>query len=118
MKSTKNGRLGRTLMLAASGMVLSIAGTSAQVATNVGEGGKVFDGSRAVPLHPDQSKELAMKIKKPFTVASVGDLLEFQPFADRSDPDIQYLVNILRSADVTTGDLENEIRDFDNFGHY
>ena len=26
-------------------------------------------------------------------------------------------MNILRNADVAVGDLENELRDFDNFGH-
>jgi len=72
-------------LLTAASMAAVAAAAQAQVARNVGEGGKIFDGSRAVPLHPDQNQELAMKIKKPFTVASVGDLLEFQPFADRDD---------------------------------
>ena len=79
-----------------------------QVATNVGEDAKKFSGDVGVPIHPDQKLELAMKIKQPFTVVAVGDLLEFQPFTKIIDPDIQYVVNIMRNADVTTGDLENE----------
>ncbi len=50
-----------------------------------------------------------MKIKLPFTVVAVGDLLEFQPFSKSVDPDVQYLVNLTRNADLTIGDLEDEI---------
>lgn len=91
-----------------------------QVATNVGYGAKKVpgEGSPGFPLQPDQKVELAMKIKQPFTVVGVGDLLEFQPFSKRADPDVQFLVNLMRNADLTIGDLENEMFDFDNFGHY
>ena len=88
------------------------------VATNIGYGAPKADGSRGVALEPDQTKELAMKILEPFTVVAVGDLLEFQPFARNMAPDIQYFVNLLRNADLTVGDLENEMKDFDNFGHF
>lgn len=91
-----------------------------QVATNVGYGAKKVpgEGQPGFPLQPDQTKELAMKIKQPFTVVGVGDLLEFQPFSKRDDADIQFFVNIIRNADLAIGDLENEMFDFDNFGHY
>ena len=56
-----------------------------------------------MPIETDQKLNMAMKIKQPFTVVAVGDLLEFQPFARSSDPDIQFVVNILRNADVTVG---------------
>jgi hypothetical protein len=95
------------------GMVMS-----AQVATNVGEDAKKFNGAPGVPLHPDQKTELLMKIKQPFSVVAVGDMLEFQPFSKINEPDIQYLVKIMKSADLTVADLEDEIYDFDNFGHY
>jgi hypothetical protein len=88
-----------------------------QVATNIGEDAKKFSADAGVSVHPDQKLELAMKIKQPFTVVAVGDLLEFQPFSKIDDPDIQYLVDIMRNADLTIGDLEDEIYDFDNFGH-
>jgi len=100
------------LAVAAAGMIYA-----QQVATNVGYGAKKADGGRAVPLETDQKLNMAMKIKQPFTIVAVGDLLEFQPFARSIDPDIQYVVNITRNADVTIADLENELRDFDNFGH-
>ena len=105
------GALGISALL--SGVVMP-----AQVATNVGEDAKKFNGAPGVPLHPDQKTELVMKIKRPFTVVAVGDLLEFQPFSKIDDPDIQYLMQILKGADLRVGDLEDEIYDFDNFGHY
>jgi poly-gamma-glutamate capsule biosynthesis protein CapA/YwtB (metallophosphatase superfamily) len=90
---------------------------TSQVATNVGEDAKKFDGAPGVPIHPDQKTELVMKIKQPFTVVAVGDMLEFQPFSKIDDPDIQYLVKIMKGADLRIADLEDEIYDFDNFGH-
>ncbi|WCT79266.1 CapA family protein [Novosphingobium humi] len=89
----------------------------AQVASNVGYGARKFDGSSGVPRKPDQAKELALKITQPFSVASVGDLLQFQPFATSNDPAVRAAIEPLRKADVTTGDFENEIMDFDNFAH-
>ena len=53
----------------------------------------------------------------PITVVGVGDFLQFQPFANSSDPDVQYLLDVIRGADLAVGDLENEVRDFDAFGH-
>ena len=88
----------------------------AQVATNIGYGAKKSDGRPGVPIHPDQKTELEMKIKHPFTVVAVGDLLEFQPFSKMIDPDIQAIVTVVQHADLAIGDLENELRDFDNFG--
>jgi hypothetical protein len=70
-----------------------------------------------VPIHVDQKLELKLKIKQPFTVVAVGDLLEFQPFSKLNDPDVQFLMNLTRNSDLTIGDLEDEIYDFDNFGH-
>ncbi|MBO9581470.1 MAG: CapA family protein [Sphingobium sp.] len=90
---------------------------SAPPATNVGHGAKIADGGRGVPLAPDQKMELALKITQPFTVVAVGDLLEFQPFAMTNDPRTAGLVKRMREADITVGDFENEIYDFDNFGH-
>lgn len=85
--------------------------------TNIGYGAKKFDGSPGVPIHPDQIKELQLKIDEPFTAVAVGDLLEFQPFANTDDTRTQTLLDHIRKADVAIGDFENEIYDFDNFGH-
>jgi len=71
-----------------------------------------------VAARPDQRIELGLKIKQSFTVVGLGDMLQFQPFAKNNDPDIQYLLNIIREADLAVADFENEIMDFDNFGHY
>jgi hypothetical protein len=91
---------------------------AADAARNVGENARQFGGGEpAVPIHPDQKTELALKIRQPFTVVAVGDLLQFQPFADSNDPDVKYLLDLIRKADLAVGDLENEIFDFDNFAH-
>ncbi|KAF2100205.1 hypothetical protein NA57DRAFT_64868 [Rhizodiscina lignyota] len=59
----------------------------------------------------DKEAELAMRIKEPFTVAVVGDLIQMVPFSNRDDPDIQALVGVLRSADITLANNENTIVD-------
>lgn len=96
----------------------AVIAQTAQVATNVGYGAKVADPGRGVPIHPDQRQELSLKITAPFTVAGVGDLLQFQPFANTNDPRVTSLIDILKTSDVAVGDFENEIFDFDTFGHY
>ena len=113
----RRSRLRRGGLCCAAILAVAATGARAEPAHNVGYGAKLADGGRAVPLRPDQTTELALKVKQSFTVVSVGDLLEFQPFAKSNDPDVQYLIDIIRKADVATGDFENEIMDFDNFGH-
>lgn len=122
MRRFTMSRLGSCSVYALSAAVLMLAPlapvrSTAQVARNVGYGARVFDGRPGVALHPDQQVELALKVKQPFTVVGLGDLLQFQPFANSNDPDVQFLLDVVRSADVTVGDFENEIMDFDNFGH-
>jgi hypothetical protein len=91
---------------------------TAEVARNIGQNARLFgDGVPGMPTNPDQKVELALKIKQSFTVVGLGDLLQFQPFANSNDPDIQYLLDIVRKADLAVADFENEIHDFDNFGY-
>jgi hypothetical protein len=120
-EKTRNEARRRSQLYIGVGFILLTIGIlyaqGQQIYTNVGEGAKPSVPGRAVPENPDQKLNMAMKIKQPFTVVAVGDLLEFQPFSKNMDPDIQYVVNIMRSADLVTADLENELRDFDNFGH-
>lgn len=118
-KGFSGWRLGAgSLIAVAAALATQVAAqTTPQVASNVGYGARTFDGSPGVPHQPDQVRELALKIEQPFSVASVGDLLQFQPFAVSNDPAVQAVLDPLRKADVTTGDYENEIMDFDNFGH-
>ncbi|KQU48111.1 hypothetical protein ASG67_12265 [Sphingomonas sp. Leaf339] len=118
MKTTRYLQSRRcALMLTASALLGAGNAQAQRVATNVGYGAKVADPGRGVPNHPDQKQELALKIEAPFTVAAVGDLLQFQPFANTADLRTQSLLDVLRKADVAVGDFENEIMDFDNFGH-
>lgn len=114
-------KLNRLLLVAtASCVAMATSGASLaqpRIAHNIGQNAKKWDGSPGVPIHPDQSVELGLKIKQPFKVVALGDLLQFQPFANSNDPDVRYLIDIAKAADVTVGDLENEMYDFDNFGH-
>jgi hypothetical protein len=77
-------------------------------------------GQNAIPWPPpekprDQKIELSMKIKQPFTFVAVGDMLQMQPFSKSNNPDIQYLLDIMRKADVTDANNENTIIDTTNF---
>ena len=63
----------------------------------------------------DQRVELAMKIRQPWTLAAVGDLIEMQPFSKNNDPAIQAMVHLLRGADMTVANMESMIVDFDNY---
>lgn len=63
----------------------------------------------------DQNLELSMKIKKPFTLVGVGDMLQMLPFSNRDDEDIQYLLNLMRTADVTVANNENTVVDKESF---
>ncbi len=110
-------RCGRWLVGAMAAAAALAAPGMSQVTSNIGQGAAKFDPSPGVPRRPDQTKELALKITQPMVVASVGDLLQFQPFAVSNDPDVRAIIEVLRKADVTTGDFENEIMDFDKFGH-
>jgi poly-gamma-glutamate capsule biosynthesis protein CapA/YwtB (metallophosphatase superfamily) len=105
-----------TIALALTASQVALA-RERSVATNIGYGAQKFDGGPGVPVHPDQTEELKLKITQPLTAVAVGDLLEFQPFAMTNDQRTQTLLDRLRKADVTMGDFENEIYDFDNFGH-
>lgn len=68
------------------------------------------------PAHlRDPSHELEMKIKQPFTVVAVGDMLEMAPFSNSNDPRVQYLMKIMRSADITVANNENTVVDPDTF---
>lgn len=93
--------------LAAVGIACLATGTGwAQLALNLNR----------QPAKPrDQKLELAMKIKDPFTLVAVGDMLQMVPIAKRADPDIQYLLNLMRKADITVANDENMIMDMDNF---
>ena len=45
------------------------------------------------PHRRDQTAELAMKIRAPFTLVSVGDMLQMTPVSTLDDPDVQVVHN-------------------------
>ena len=68
------------------------------------------------PLMPPE-RELAMKIKGPFTLAGVGDILIRHPFGQLAEPGFQNLVKHLRDADIGFANVEGTLIDYDNFPH-
>jgi poly-gamma-glutamate capsule biosynthesis protein CapA/YwtB (metallophosphatase superfamily) len=61
--------------------------------------------------HRDPSKELAMGITAPFTIAAVGDIIEPEPVSSRADPGFQALTGIIRSSDVGFANMESSLVD-------
>ena len=68
------------------------------------------------PLMPPE-RELAMKIKGPFTLAGVSDILIRHPFGQLAEPGFQNLVKHLRDVDVGFANVEGTLIDYDNFPH-
>lgn len=60
-------------------------------------------------------RELATKIKAPFTLAAVGDIIGRHPMAQLADPAFQGLIKNLRAADVGFANMEGPLIDFSNF---
>ncbi|KAL7811960.1 hypothetical protein V8C26DRAFT_407693 [Trichoderma gracile] len=59
----------------------------------------------------DKESELTMRIKQPFNVAAVGDLIQMMPFSNRNDTNIQALVEVMQKADLTFANNENTVVD-------
>lgn len=66
------------------------------------------------PLMPMQ-RELAMKIKGPFTLTAVGDLILRTPIAPLAEPGFQNLIKHIRDADVGFANMEGPLIDQDNY---
>lgn len=66
---------------------------------------------RQPPSFRDKEGELAMRIKQPFNVVAVGDLIQMIPFSNRNDPDIQALVKLMQKSDITFANNENTVVD-------
>ena len=62
------------------------------------------------PNSRQESKELALKITDPFTLAAVGDLIEPQPLTSQ-DPTYQQLIGMIRNADVGFANMETSLVD-------
>ena len=81
--------------------------------------GKGASGQAMAPQNPprshrEESKELALKITAPFTLAAVGDLIELQPLTSQ-DPAYLQLINHISSADVGFGNMEISLVDLAHF---
>ncbi|KAM0450994.1 hypothetical protein ACHAO4_006388 [Trichoderma viride] len=59
----------------------------------------------------DKESELQMRIKEPFNVVAVGDLIQTMSFSNRKDPTIQALVQLMQKSDITFANNENTIVD-------
>jgi capsule synthesis protein PGA_cap len=67
------------------------------------------------PKLRDQRLELALKINQPFTLVAVGDMLQMVPISRSNDPDVQFLMELMRNADMTIANNENTIVDKETF---
>src|SRR5262245_24281516 len=68
-------------------------------------------GSQQVAVDPapaarDFSRDLQLKVTKPFTVAAAGDVMIRRPFSTIDDQDVQFLFNLIRGADIAVGNME------------
>jgi poly-gamma-glutamate synthesis protein (capsule biosynthesis protein) len=70
--------------------------------------------SAAPRSHRSWQAETVMKIRAPFTVAAVGDIIVPQPIYDQ-DPRFQSLIDHIRKADVGFGNMESSLVDFHRF---
>jgi len=68
------------------------------------------------PVTRDVTRELATKITQPFVFAAVGDVwATTRPNAPFDDPQLQSLLGIMRSADMTYANMEGPIIDYGAF---
>ena len=63
----------------------------------------------------NQAQELAMKIKAPFTLVAVGDIIELHPISQLSRSDVQGVFKIVRGADVSFGNMEANMIDLQHY---
>jgi poly-gamma-glutamate synthesis protein (capsule biosynthesis protein) len=71
--------------------------------------------SAAQRASSDRERALSCSIADGFTLAAVGDLVLAAPHATAADPGFQSTVQILRGADITFGNLEENLIDIRHF---
>jgi len=103
------------ILLLSQGGWLGFATTAyaQQTAPASGGRGAAPPPAEANPMPPE--RELAMKIKAPFTIVGVGDLIIRTPIAQIAEPGFQNLVKHMRDADVTFANQEGPMIDLDNY---
>lgn len=60
---------------------------------------------------PERTRELALKITAPFSIASVGDIIEMGLLSQSADPAIQNAIKVVRDADVAVANMEWPVAD-------
>ncbi len=90
-----------------------VAGISAMVlASTPTLSGQAPGGSQGAGGAPrDWSRDMAMTIHEPFTLASVGDVIIVRPTSMTTDPGVQAALEVFGGADVGFGNFESLIRD-------
>lgn len=91
-------------------VVFSLVGLAGTIVT-----APIVIGQMQAPPARDPAKELALKIKAPFTLASAGDLLQFAPISHFTDPGFQNTIKIVRDADAAVANMEANIVDMIHF---
>jgi len=98
--------------------VLAVPVAVAALPVLVGRGQSIQSGQ--VPVGPpsparDATRELALKVTAPFTLASVGDVMIRRPASMLDDPGFQSAIRILRDADIGIGNMEGNLSDIPYF---
>ena len=66
-------------------------------------------------LPPLGERDRAMTMRGEFTLASVGDLMIRRPASRLADPEVQAVLELVRSADLAVGNMEGELADLKAF---
>ncbi len=101
---------------------LTVAATAFALAT-VGYTGAQEEQNPLIKVPPearqqDRTLQLGLKINDPFTVATVGDIIEPEPIGDLSDPRYQNLIKLIRSSDVGFANMEMSLVDMHHRDHF
>ena len=75
--------------------------------------GQVF--AEPSPPPRDARLDLEMKIKVPFTMASVGDVMVKRTGVQLQDPQYQQVFDLIRNADIGVGNMEGNLADIPRF---
>ena len=107
------------LTLVSTGLIVFTASAEAQEGIGRVEKQEPSTADQAVARHPNPlmppERELAMKIKAPFTLTAVGDLIIRTPIGQLVEPGFQNLIRHIRDADVGFANMEGPLIDQDNY---
>jgi poly-gamma-glutamate synthesis protein (capsule biosynthesis protein) len=72
------------------------------------------EGDGGAQSSPNPARELSLKITAPFTVATVGDIIEPQPITDQIEPEYQALIKVIHDSDVGFANMESSLVDMNH----